>query len=116
MAIDKLLHIGGEIVVHDRCGVLGEEREAFGDGAAGRGRWLDDCDRMISALDDDFGAGPDSGQYAGEVADCFRLRDVKCRHAFDDSSNLVLDRHNSTYISPWSSSLWVRMALRMGAA
>jgi hypothetical protein len=41
---------------------------------------------------------------------------VKCRHAFDDSSNLVLDRHNSTYISPWSSSLRVRMALRMGAA
>lgn len=76
MAFNGGLNILGEVGI-DGCGRFrGEQRDALGDGAARRGRRMNHRDWLLAVLDHDLCAGADPREQPGEVAGCFRFRDV----------------------------------------
>ena|SRR5579859_4858576 len=76
MAFNGGLNILGEVGI-DGCGRFRwEQRDAFGDGAAWRGRSMNHRDWLFAVFDHDLCAGTDPCEQSGEVAGCFRFRDV----------------------------------------
>lgn len=76
MAFNSGLNILGEVGI-DGCGRFrGEQRDALGDGAARRGRSMNHRYWLFAVVDHDLCAGADPCEQPGEVAGCFRLRDV----------------------------------------
>jgi hypothetical protein len=57
MALNRRLYIFGEVGIHHRGRVLGQERDALGNGAARRGGRMDNRHRQLATLDHDFRTG-----------------------------------------------------------
>ena len=76
MALDSCFYILGEVSIHDRCRVLGQECNALGDSAARRGRRMDYRYRQLAALDHNLCTGAHTRQHISKVAGGFRFRDV----------------------------------------
>ena len=67
MALDSCLYILGEVSIHDRCRVLGQECDAFGDGPAGRGGRMDHRHRQRAVLDHDLRTGAHPCQHIAKL-------------------------------------------------
>ena len=76
MALHSRFHVLGEVGIHDRRRVLGQERDALGVGAARWGWRMDHGYRQLVALDHEFRAGTHARQHVRKVAGGFRFRDV----------------------------------------
>jgi len=92
MALDSGFYILGEVSIHDRSRVLGQERNALRDGAARRDRRMDHRYREVVALDYNLCTGAHARQHGGKVAERFRFRDVD--HIWSAMARLY--RHSSS--------------------
>jgi hypothetical protein len=82
------LDILREVGINGRVGVGGQKGDAFGDRAAHRFRWADDCNRLRVELDDNLSAGLHLSQDSPYIFGQFSLADMEYVrvHTWDDSA------------------------------